>query len=935
VALHFSGNDLFLSLIQLLTLSRGASAEELTLTFGSSHNYTNNGVLNAYVAGRAYCGDPVYSQHNPSICALTSETVLTTNAWATMLYMAKQLSYRISQIDLHVISPPGRNFRICVDGAIEPCATQPGNISFHAPFGGTLFSLTGIGGSDDFAIDSFVIQYRPNQQFDLAISNSEVQTESGVGDDGIPIVAPGSAFQVKLSVTANEFEGPEVRSTTVSLQAGYETQSRTISLSSLQAANGELEIPFTVKFHPSLTGLQTITATVSPGNTLYEKNFSNNTRTIQVKVVGQLDLSVSKIELNQAAGMLAPTDADDKPILATVTPQTANPAPKIAPTRAEAQVNVHMNGTPTAGATSTYLQLKLGDQVIADNSIDVSQFHQGDNIVKVEFTPPTDPSLLGVLPLTAIVNATKAIQESNYTNNSFGTDINTMVLCKVEDAGRVVPFHAQTELQWAPQPYGIPDLSSGTFRQYGCSVTNLSMLFSSYGITSTPIGSPADPAPAGPHLPGLNGEGLDPGTLNSAMANYTTDFLADGSVGFDANNNPIWAGAAEVARAGYQAGCQITGSCDPANAPNVVSFKGLNYSSFSDRDAISAVQNEICSGNPVIMKFAKNGGGQHFMLATGIVWDKVNQSQTLRLNNPGSTQIGSSKDALYTNLKASYPSVIGYALYRPSSDPSMMFISTPMGIHFVVTDPLGRRAGFNPNTGTSYTEIPGAAYGEQSIDTPADPGFTPSTAVDERYFISSQDVPPGSYDIQVFSINGGSYYLDHRSFDSSGMTNDSHFSTGTLTAGNSTTATINHVTTTVPRPNAVLAVNQYAIQDTGNTDFKQAMVKIAGTLVPNSKSPLSITSSVHVTIGGVNGYQFDVPASSFTGSIASKKTLYIANRPTANVHMDSTGVFEISLRGVDLSTVDQNLLGSVRIEVDSTIGAKKVGLTCHQGRCSN
>ncbi len=660
---------------------------------------------------------------------------------------------------------------------------------------------------------------------------------------------------------------------------------------------------------------------------------------------GQVDLRVSNLTLSQPIGVDAPLDSAGNPILQTITPPTSVPAPKVTAVPAEARITVNMTGTPS-GATTTDVQLKLGSQLIATQTIDTSRFQPGDNVVKVDFLPPTDPSFLGILPLTATVNASRAVLESSYTDNSLSTNIKTMVLCKVEDAGRVVPFYAQTQLPWALEPYGIPTLSSGTFKQYGCSVTDLDMLFSSYGITNTPIGSPVDPVPTGLHMAGLNGESLDPGTLNSAMANYTTNFFANGSVAFDSHNNPDWFGAAEVARAGYQAQCQITGSCDPANAPNVVSYKGQHYGGYSEPAAIKAIQNEICHGNPVIMKFAKNPTGQHFMLATGIALDpNSSNAQTLRVNNPGSNQpvqnsagTGTGAKAFYSNpaLRSNYPSILGYILYRQSSDPSMMFIAAPMGVHFVVTDPLGRRAGFNPNTGTSYAEIPDADYGEQSIDTPADPGFTPSTLVDERYFMSSEDVPPGSYNIQVFSLTGGDYYLDYRGTDSSGTTNDSRYKTGTLAPGDSTTVAIKHLTTAAPRPNAVLTVSQYAIQDTGATGFKQTLVKIAGTIAPNSKSPVSIQSSVQISIGGITGYQFYLPASDFTSfSTADKKTMYISNSPAANVHIDSTGAFEIDLRGVDLSDVDQNLLGAVSIEVDSTIGGKMLNLNCHQGRCTN
>ena len=167
--------------------------------------------------------------------------------------------------------------------------------------------------------------------------------------------------------------------------------------------------------------------------------------------------------------------------------------------------------------------------------------------------------------------------------------------------------------------------------KFGCSVTNLYMLLSSYGINNTPIGSPANPGAVG--IPGLNGADLTPGTLNSAMANYRTNFITNGSVGFDQNNDPIWAGAAEVARAGYRSQCTTTAGCNPNDAISKVSYKHQLPSFADEETAIAGIQNEICSGNPVILKFGKSGGGQHFMLATGIVWDSDNRVQTLRLNN--------------------------------------------------------------------------------------------------------------------------------------------------------------------------------------------------------------------------------------------------------------------------------------------------------------
>jgi hypothetical protein len=590
-----------------------------------------------------------------------------------------------------------------------------------------------------------------------------------------------------------------------------------------------------------------------------------------------------------------------------------------------------MKGTPS-GVKATNLDLSINGQIIASQLVDISTFQQGANTVTVNFIPPTDPDLLGPSLLVATINAGKNVSELDYTNDSNSTPIKTMVLCKVADAGRVVPFHAQSELPWASETYGIPNLSSGTMRQFGCSVTDLYMLFSSYGITNAPLGSPANPFGVSLIVKGLNGEALDPGTLNYAMANYKTTFLSTGSVGFNTKNNPIWPGAAEIARAGYQAQCKITGSCDPSNAPNVVSFKELKYGNYTDNEAIEAVQNEVCSGNPVIMKFSKTGGGQHFMLATGIVWDNNAKAHTLQLNNPGSLTNGEAVS--YTSLKSIYPSVIGYVLYHPSSDPSMMLITAPMGVQFIVTDPLGRKTGFDPTTGTTYSEIPGASYGEQSINTPGEPEFTPSTMADERYFVSSSDVPAGSYQVQVFSVDGGAYYLDYRSYDSSGITNDAHFKVGTLIQGDSTNIVFQHVTSPAPMPNATLEYSKFFITKSDNQNPKDSDIRLTGTISPNAINPISLKSDFSLSIGGLTGYQLSLPASAFKINTKGMTNTYSYNSPGIMVQLNSSGSFDIHVFHADLSNVDPSLLGSVTITIDSIIGGKLSSMSCQDNKCS-
>lgn len=641
-----------------------------------------------------------------------------------------------------------------------------------------------------------------------------------------------------------------------------------------------------------------------------------------------IDFSVSNVSITQPAGTPVNIDENGVSIIATTTPPTANPPPKQNPVQAQAVVSVNMSGNLTNSTAN--VQLMLNGQVIGSAS---ANLNQGNNSVAINFTPPTDPNLLGVLPLTAVVNNAHTVEETSYTNNSFTTNINTMVLCKVEDSGREVPFHAQTEAPWAQQAFGIPAISSGTMQKFGCSVADLYMLFSSYGINSTPIGSPVNPGSA--IIPGLQGAPLDPGTLNLAMANYRTNFVVAGSVGFNEHNNPLWAGAAEVARAGYVAQCSKIPLCNPDDAISKVSFKKAIDEFANEQEAISGIQNEICNGNPVILKFGKANGGQHFMLATGVVWDDTNKVTTLRLNNPGVSDVAIGKDALYSNINQNYPLLLGGVLYRPAADPTMMFITASVNVHFVVTDPQGRRAGYDPISNKTYSEIPEASYELQSIDTPNEEGFVPETLVAERYFISSKDVLVGQYQIQVFSVSGGSYYLDYRGYDTTGTTNKSVVHSGALQVGQSEVVNILHSDQAAVTQNAQIKLHDYKIQNIQPKGSSKSNVRISGKIIPNVKSVISMDTDFIITIGdGVGKFKLQLPASVFKVKKEHKEFIYTYQSKNAEIKIKSDGDFVIEFRQVNLTGINQNDLGLVAINVGGFVGQTNANLTCNKNECS-
>jgi hypothetical protein len=467
---------------------------------------------------------------------------------------------------------------------------------------------------------------------------------------------------------------------------------------------------------------------------------------------------------------------------------------------------------------------------------------------------------------------------------------------------------------------------------FGCSVTDLAMLFQSYGIKNVPLGSPAYPATTQPFNPpaGLDGSSLDPGSLNYAMANYTTDLISVGSVGFNSNNDPLWAGAADVARAGYEAQCgNPSNLCSPANAPNIISYKYALPPYASTQAAISGIQNDICSGNPVILKFSKASGGQHFMLATGIVLDG-NNNQTIQLNNPG-TKNGEGQ--LYSKLLNSYPSFIGGELYRPSADPTMMFIAAPLNVHFVVTDPQGRQTGYNPITGTTYAEIPGATYELQSINTPNETGFTPQTLVAERYFTNSVSALTGNYQVTVYAVSAGSYYIDYRGFDATGTTNKSIIRKGTLSAGQTATVTVNQSDAAAPVPNAKITLREYSIRDFKKIGLADATVHVVGNISSFSKSNFVFGSAFSLGIGGVGEYSLRVPASNFKTRKLRDVQIYEYHAKYIDMVVDSRGDFDLKVRDANLTSVNQNEIGLISITTGNFIGQTNSELMCDKDEC--
>ena len=621
---------------------------------------------------------------------------------------------------------------------------------------------------------------------------------------------------------------------------------------------------------------------------------------------------------------------DSSAFSATPSQQTANGKLSVKPNvPTTIYVSVSGSGFNSPESRRATVNLKLGQQTLTA-SIAIADI-QNAGILQVPFNYTFSSDEAGEVDLQASIMAS---DDSDVSDNNFNDKM--YVLCDVEDSGTVVPFYPQVGRSWSALPYGIIANSPnpGTIGKYGCSVADFAMLIDSYGIKRTPLGSPSNPSVSGvPNLVGLNAEVIDPGTLNSAFVNYKTPITGQASVALNNSNDPIWEGMAEVARAGYRAQCIKNGSCDPTKADAVISLMsgGVKLSGFNNATNSAdhkKIYKQLCKGNSAIIKFSKaSGRGQHYMLSKGMSVG-ADGKISYRLSNPGSSAIGQD-NVLQSQLVNKYPSIMGYVLYRPAADPSMMTITSPLSTQFVISDPLGRRTGFDPIMNISYSEIPGASYGIQSINTPNETSFTDETLVAENYFSSSEDVPAGNYNVKVFSPNGGRYYLDYRATDSAGFLNEANLKTGTLLAGQSTVLEYPHSVEPVIYPNAELKISSYQLHEMKN-GFTQIGLVLTGTLIPNDGSKLQFSDNFNLKIGGDSGLVLRLSSRQFR-SLKGGKYSYTDQGIT--VTLDESGSFHVVISKISSTLTSAEKAGAIAVGVDSIKGETQIHLRCSKNVC--
>lgn len=164
------------------------------------------------------------------------------------------------------------------------------------------------------------------------------------------------------------------------------------------------------------------------------------------------------------------------------------------------------------------------------------------------------------------------------------------------------------------------------------------------------------------------------------------------------------------------------------------------------------------SGNPVVMGVNKTCCDEgrpyagHFVVATGKT--TVSGNETYTINDPIY-----GKTTLYEKWNNTYFSV--WLLSGTPADKRSFSVSAHSPVELLITDPQGRRLGYDPVTGAFLSEIPDAEYTIQSIladsvgpeQLPVSKLINIYTPIDGQYTITTVGTESGDYIINVVASN--------------------------------------------------------------------------------------------------------------------------------------------------------------------------------------
>ena len=153
----------------------------------------------------------------------------------------------------------------------------------------------------------------------------------------------------------------------------------------------------------------------------------------------------------------------------------------------------------------------------------------------------------------------------------------------------------------------------------------------------------------------------------------------------------------------------------------------------------------LAAGKLAIMGVNQEG---HYVLVTGKT--TVNGEPTYTINDPllGATTLFDAYDDVYSSFRV---------LSQVSSPPGMLSVSGHSPIELLITDPLGRRIGYDPATGTILNEIPNADYFMETLAPNGGSGQGGNALQSKNLVLYTPE--EGAYTIQVSGTGIGPYQV--------------------------------------------------------------------------------------------------------------------------------------------------------------------------------
>jgi len=302
-----------------------------------------------------------------------------------------------------------------------------------------------------------------------------------------------------------------------------------------------------------------------------------------------------------------------------------------------------------------------------------------------------------------------------------------------------VPLLLQIDPAWKTKPYANypPNDTTNTIGRWGCFMTSAAMIINYWGQRNqTPFQT--NPDVFNTWL--RNNQGYDAGNLviHSAIPRYATQ-----------NNVSLY-------------------------------YKGATS---GRNDAI--LDDYLTSGNPVIIGVNLRVDSQgrtyptHYVVATGKT--TVSGQPTYSINDPiyGAT-------TLYEKWSNNYSSITLFS--GTQADRRSLRVSAHSPVELLVTDPLGRKSGYDPATGTFWNDIPDATYLINAIAADANP--------DQGLFLESKvlivnNAIDGQYTVSVLGTGQGVYEVNSIASDWMGQISRRTF-TGTAQAGSVDSQTVSY-----------------------------------------------------------------------------------------------------------------------------------------------